>query len=88
MIVRIAVILAVSIAAIFLLAATRPGTLTVQRSIVINPGANSTRVSWTAHMQAVYPMKVMGLFLNMDSFIGKHLQSGVDALKAAAETSR
>jgi len=51
----------------------------------LTPESSSTRVTWTANMQAVYPFKLIGLFVSMDKLIGKHLQSGLDDLKSTTE---
>ncbi len=54
-------------------------------TLTLTPEATKTHVTWTVRMQAVYPMKVMGLFLGMDNFIGKHFQTGLETLKTVAE---
>jgi hypothetical protein len=35
----------------------------------------------------VYVMKVMSIFMNMDRFVGKHFETGLANLKAAAENN-
>jgi uncharacterized protein YndB with AHSA1/START domain len=45
----------------------------------------ATKVTWSFDGSNVYMMKVMGVFMNMDHFIGKHFEDGLGNLKAAAE---
>jgi uncharacterized protein YndB with AHSA1/START domain len=45
----------------------------------------STKVTWTMRGTNLYPMKLMGLFVNMDRLMGKHFESGLENLKEAAE---
>jgi uncharacterized protein YndB with AHSA1/START domain len=49
------------------------------------PPAESTQVTWSFDGSNVYMMKVMGVFMNMDHFMGKHFENGLANLKAAAE---
>ena len=46
---------------------------------------NSTKVTWTMRGTNLYPMKVMGLFVNVDRLMGKHFEAGLESLKEAAE---
>ena len=51
----------------------------------LEPAGSATRVTWTIHAQNLYMMKLMGVFTNMDTMMGKHFESGLKDLKAAAE---
>jgi uncharacterized protein YndB with AHSA1/START domain len=44
-----------------------------------------TQITWTSEVQNVYFMKVMGLFMNMDNYMGKHFQASLENLKDLAE---
>jgi uncharacterized protein YndB with AHSA1/START domain len=44
-----------------------------------------TKVIWTMRGSRPYPLKVMTLFVTPDRLIGKHFQTGLANLKAAAE---
>ena len=46
---------------------------------------NSTKVTWTMRGTNLYPMKVMGLFVNVDRLMGKHFEAGLESLKEATE---
>jgi|HubBroStandDraft_6_1064221.scaffolds.fasta_scaffold121519_3 uncharacterized protein YndB with AHSA1/START domain len=46
---------------------------------------DSTQVTWDLTAQNRYSMKVMGLFVDMGTKIGEHLEKGLAALKSAAE---
>jgi uncharacterized protein YndB with AHSA1/START domain len=45
----------------------------------------STRVTWTMFGPQLYVAKVMGIFLNIDSMVGKDFETGLASLKALAE---
>jgi uncharacterized protein YndB with AHSA1/START domain len=49
------------------------------------PNGDSTKVTWAMHGAAAFPVKVMGIFLNMDNMIGKEFESGLANLKTLAE---
>jgi hypothetical protein len=42
-------------------------------------------VTWTIQASNLYPMKVIGIFVNMESEFGKHTESGLKNLKSVAE---
>ncbi len=44
-----------------------------------------TKVIWSMHGPNLYVMRLMGLFINMDSMMGRHFESGLSNLKTAAE---
>jgi uncharacterized protein YndB with AHSA1/START domain len=44
-----------------------------------------TRVTWTANVQNIYLMKVMGIFINMQNKMDQHFQDSLDNLKEVAE---
>ena len=49
------------------------------------PAGTSTKVVWTMHGTNLYFMKVMSVFVNVDSMVGKHFESGLNNLKTLAE---
>ncbi len=51
----------------------------------IVPGAAGTEVTWLMHGPALFVSKVMGIFVNMDSMIGKDFEKGLANMKAVAE---
>jgi uncharacterized protein YndB with AHSA1/START domain len=53
----------------------------------LEPQGATTKVTWTMRGTNVYVMKVMSIFTNMDRFMGKHFETGLANLKAAAEKS-
>ena len=54
----------------------------------LKPKGESTEVSWTMTCPAPFISKVMQVFMNMDSMIGKDFEAGLANLKAAAESTR
>ena len=53
----------------------------------LKPQGTTTKVTWTMQGTNVYVMKVMSIFTNMDRFMGKHFETGLTNLKAAAESN-
>jgi len=51
----------------------------------IVPNGDSTKVTWAMHGPTAFPVKVMGIFLNMDNMIGKEFEAGLANLKTLAE---
>lgn len=51
----------------------------------IDTQGESSNVTWSMYGPAPYISKVMGLFFNMDSMIGKDFEAGLANLKAVAE---
>jgi carbon monoxide dehydrogenase subunit G len=51
----------------------------------LQPEGAGTRVTWTMHGPSPYVSKLMGIFVSMDSLIGKDFETGLANLKAAAE---
>ncbi len=49
------------------------------------PSAGNTQVTWAMHGPNTYVGKVMQLFFNMDSMVGKDFEAGLTSLKSAAE---
>jgi len=49
------------------------------------PKGDTTFVTWAIYGPSAYITKLMGLFFNMDSMIGKDFEAGLADLKAAAE---
>ena len=48
-------------------------------------GENTTNVRWGFTSQSKYPMKLMGLFMNMEKAIGNDFETGLDNLKNLLE---
>jgi len=53
----------------------------------LEPHGATTKVIWTMRGTNVYVMKVMSIFMNMDRFMGRHFETGLANLKAAAENN-
>jgi hypothetical protein len=53
--------------------------------LTFEPAGTSTKVTWTMNGTNLYVMKIMSVFRNMDSVIGRHFESGLDNLKTVAE---
>jgi hypothetical protein len=51
----------------------------------LEPSGSVTNVIWTMDGPSPFMMKVMSLFMNMDSMIGADFEKGLAALKAEAE---
>ena len=51
------------------------------------PKGDATLVTWAIYGPSAFVTKVMGLFLNMDTMIGRDFEAGLADLKAAAEKS-
>ena len=49
------------------------------------PSGQSTEVTWRMHGPTPFVSKLMGLFVNMDTMIGKDFEAGLANLKAVAE---
>jgi uncharacterized protein YndB with AHSA1/START domain len=53
---------------------------------ILEPEGAGTKVTWTMRGSNLYFMKVIGVFVNMDSMMGKHFEAGLQNLKALAES--
>ena len=51
----------------------------------LEPHGEMTTVTWAWHGTTPYVLKVMSVFLNMDRFMGKHFETGLDSLKMLSE---
>jgi len=51
----------------------------------LTPQGDSTQVNWNMHGPAPFITKLMGVFVSMDSMIGKDFEAGLANMKAAAE---
>jgi uncharacterized protein YndB with AHSA1/START domain len=51
----------------------------------LQPQGDSTQVTWVMHGPAPYITKLMGIFVSMDSMIGKDFEAGLANMKAVAE---
>jgi carbon monoxide dehydrogenase subunit G len=52
----------------------------------LEPNGDSTRVTWAMHGPSPYAAKLMGIFVNLDSMIGKDFEIGLARLKTVAES--
>lgn len=51
----------------------------------LEPNGATTNVTWSLEGNAPFPAKVVHLFLDMDSMVGKDFESGLASLKKLAE---
>jgi hypothetical protein len=51
----------------------------------LEPKADSTNVTWTMQGPMPYISKLITVFVNMDSMVGKDFEAGLANLKAVAE---
>lgn len=51
----------------------------------LEPKGDSTNVTWAMHGPSPYISKIIGIFINMDSMIGKDFETGLANLKTVAE---
>ena len=51
----------------------------------LTPKGENTQVDWVMHGPAPYISKLMGVFVSMDSMIGKDFEAGLANMRAAAE---
>jgi carbon monoxide dehydrogenase subunit G len=51
----------------------------------LEPKGDSMNVTWAMHGPSPYISKIIGIFLNMDSMIGKDFETGLANLKTVAE---
>ena len=51
----------------------------------LEPAGDSTKQTWAVYGPAPFISKLMGVFVSLDSMIGKDFESGLANLKAAAE---
>jgi hypothetical protein len=63
----------------------RPMRVRNINDFALRPMGDGTLVVWTMQGPNLYPMKVMGVLLNMDKVMGKHFEAGLTNLKAVAE---
>jgi len=51
----------------------------------IHAQGEETEVTWSIQASNLYPMKLVGIFFNIQSEFAKHMESGLKNLKSAAE---
>ena len=54
-------------------------------TFTLKPDGDTTNVTWAMDGPMPYIAKIMGIFVNMDTMIGKDFETGLAALKAQAE---
>jgi hypothetical protein len=64
---------------------TRPMVASNKVEFTMVPDGGATNVTWAMFGPSPYMTKVMHVFFPMDSLVGKDFESGLAALKAAAE---
>jgi len=52
----------------------------------LEPAGGGTRVNWAMHGNKNFMFKLMGIFMNMDTMVGRDFERGLASLKAIAET--
>lgn len=52
----------------------------------LEPAGDATTVTWAMYGPAAYISKLMGVFFDMDSMIGKDFESGLATLKSISES--
>ena len=78
---------------------TAPSRITIQLDFIrpfeghniaefaLEPGGGSTNVAWVMHGPTGYLGKLMGVFVNMDTMIGRDFETGLANLKSLAESA-
>ena len=51
----------------------------------VHSQGNETEVTWSIRASNLYPMKVVGIFVDMESAFGKHMDAALKNLKGVAE---
>ena len=51
----------------------------------LQPDGDATNLTWAMHGPNLYIGKVIGIFVNMDTMIGKDFETGLANLKAVSE---
>ena len=64
---------------------TKPFEAHNTAELTLEPKGDSTYVTWAIYGPQPYLAKVMHLFFNMDSMIGKEFEAGLSSLKAITE---
>ena len=65
---------------------TRPFAAHNTVDFTLTPAGTGTRVVWGMQGTHAFMMKVMGVFVSMDTLVGKDFEKGLANLKAVAET--
>ena len=66
---------------------TRPFKSSNTAEYTFEPRGDATTVTWAMHGPNLFIGKVMGLFFNMDTMMGKDFETGLANLRAIAERS-
>jgi hypothetical protein len=64
---------------------TKPFKARNMNVFTLEPQGNATRVTWALDGENVFALRVMTVFASTDRLMGSHFESGLAALKAAAE---
>lgn len=64
---------------------TRPFEAHNRVEFTLEPREGATHVTWAMHGPSPYISKLIGIFFNMDSMVGKDFEAGLANLKSVAE---
>ena len=64
---------------------TKPFKANNMAEFTLEPKGDTTQATWAIYGPSAFVTKVMGLFFDMDTMIGKDFEAGLADLKAAAE---
>jgi uncharacterized protein YndB with AHSA1/START domain len=63
----------------------KPFHIQNRNAFALQPSGTTTTVIWTLDGASPYPLKLMSVFVSPDGMMGKHLETGLQNLKSAAE---
>lgn len=63
----------------------RPFPANNMAEFILEPKGNSTVVTWAIYGPSPFMSKLMGIFMNIDTMIGKEFETGLANLKARME---
>jgi hypothetical protein len=63
----------------------KPFEATSKTTFTVKPGANGSTVTWAMDMTNNFVSKAFGLFMDMDSMVGKDFERGLSSMKQMAE---
>jgi hypothetical protein len=63
----------------------KPFTAHNLKEFTIHSRGDDTQATWSIQASNLYAMKLIGIFVNIESQFGKHMESGLKNLKSVAE---
>ena len=63
----------------------KPWQATNVAEFTLRPSSGGTGIVWAMHGPSPFMMRVMGIFMPMDTMVGRDFEKGLAAMKAAAE---